>query len=64
MQMKDASDLRRRWASRPCKHPHLEKEYDLGMSTGDYVCTTCGHADAGSDWNQKEQHDADPSNGE
>jgi hypothetical protein len=53
MQMRDASALRKRWGNKPCSHPHLEKEYDLGAATGDYVCTTCGEAGWGSDWNEK-----------
>jgi hypothetical protein len=27
-----------------CSHPELDKEYYLGSSTGDWVCTTCGES--------------------
>ncbi len=51
MQAKDAEELRRRWGRKPCTHPKIVKEYDLSAATGDYVCTTCGDARWGSDWN-------------
>ena len=54
MQIKEAVALRKRWGNQPCNHPVLDKEYDLGISTGDYVCTTCGRAGWGSDWNARE----------
>ena len=51
--MSEAAELRKEWAAKgdpPCEHPHVVKErHDLGASTGDYVCDTCGelwwHAD-------------------
>ena len=55
MQPDDARELQKAWANKgnpPCKHPSLSKEYHLGASTGDYVCTTCGEAGFGSDWRQ------------
>jgi len=42
MQMKKAEALRKSWGEKPCDHPDLDKEYDLGADTGDCVCTTCG----------------------
>jgi uncharacterized Zn finger protein (UPF0148 family) len=42
MQARDAAGLRREWGEKPCNHDHTEKEYHLGMHTGDYVCTMCG----------------------
>jgi hypothetical protein len=45
MQMDDALRLRTAWIEKgnpPCDHPHVDKEYYLGSSTGDWVCTTCG----------------------
>jgi transposase-like protein len=57
MQMDRAAELRKNWAKKgnpPCKHEHIEKEYALGASTGDYVCSTCGQDGWGSDWNKKE----------
>ncbi|WP_165904615.1 hypothetical protein [Paraburkholderia hospita] len=52
MQTKEARELRDQWGDKPCNHPELTKEYDLSMATGDYVCTTCGKAAWGSDWNR------------
>ena len=42
MQRKKATALRQEWGDKPCTHPALAKEYDLGERTGNYVCTTCG----------------------
>ena len=42
MQSDQAKELRRRHAETPCKHPSIEKEYDRGAHTGDYVCSVCG----------------------
>jgi transposase-like protein len=45
MQIEEADRLRKQWkqlGNEPCNHSHLEKEYYLGASTGDYVCTQCG----------------------
>jgi hypothetical protein len=44
MQMRDAMARNREWGEKPCAHERLEKEYDLGMDTGDVVCVTCGAA--------------------
>lgn len=55
MQMKEVRELRKRWAGKPCDHPNLDKEYDLGSDTGDYVCTTCGRTGQGSDWPERER---------
>lgn len=44
MQFKDAQTLKKEWGDKPCSHPTITKEYVLGTSTGDYVCTTCGRA--------------------
>lgn len=54
MKMKDAMSLRELWGNKPCDHPTLEKEYEKGMATGDYVCTQCGEAGWGNNWNKKE----------
>jgi hypothetical protein len=53
MQMNEARELKKLRGNLPCDHPELEKQYYLRMSTGDYVCTRCGEAGWGSDWNQK-----------
>lgn len=55
MQMKEAIELRKLWSGRTCDHPDLDKEYDLGSATGDYVCTTCGRSGFGNDWNERER---------
>jgi hypothetical protein len=54
MQMRDATELRKQWGDRPCSHPRLTKEYDLGAHTGDWVCTTCGETGWGPNWNHKD----------
>ena len=50
MQLDEARQIRKAWGKRPCSHPDTEKEYHLGCSTGDYVCTTCGEARPSSHW--------------
>lgn len=50
MQLKDAQKLEDKWGGGPCDHPKLEKEYDRGTATGDYVCTRCGASGWGRDW--------------
>jgi len=52
MQTTDAEKLRKAWGDKPCNHPKLEKEYYLGTATDDYVCTQCGKADWGRNWNK------------
>jgi hypothetical protein len=42
MQKKRATALQLEWGDKPCEHPALAKEYDLGKRTGNYVCTQCG----------------------
>ncbi len=42
MQKKRAAAIKQEWGDKPCKHPALAKEYDLGKRTGSYVCTQCG----------------------
>ena len=44
MQLLESLRLRREWGDKPCEHPHIEKEYNIDISTGDEVCTTCGRA--------------------
>lgn len=53
MQMLAAAKLRQAWGDKPCEHPHIEQEYHLGSNTGEYVCTQCGEAKEGSDWNRR-----------
>lgn len=42
MKRKRALELQREWAGKPCPHPALAKEYDLGVRTGNFICTQCG----------------------
>lgn len=42
MKRKRALELQREWGDRPCDHPTLAKEYDLGQRTGNFACTQCG----------------------
>lgn len=51
MQLKKAQELEKSWGDKPCDHPNLEKEYELGSATGDYVCTKCGESAHGRNWN-------------
>lgn len=53
MQAIEAAKLREQWDGSECDHPFLEKEYAQGISTGDYVCTTCGETGWGRDWARK-----------
>ena len=55
MQMKEARALQKRWGKKPCDHPEIVQEHDLGSATGDYVCTTCGQSRYGNDWNDRER---------
>ena len=55
---KYAQELNKQWKENgdlPCDHSKIEKEKnDRGADTGDYVCTTCGEAHWGKDWNKTE----------
>jgi len=42
MKRKRALEFQREWAGKPCPHPALAKEYDLGVRTGNFICTQCG----------------------
>lgn len=42
MKRKRALELQQQWGARPCEHPAFAKEYDLGVRTGNFVCTRCG----------------------
>ncbi len=42
MEMEEAFKLRRETFGRPCLHTDIEREYDQGSDTGEWVCTTCG----------------------
>lgn len=54
IQSSEARELVKKNAGEPCDHDHpLEKEYYLGSSTGDYICTNCGTSGNGRNWNKK-----------
>ena len=53
MNFQDAKRLKMLWGNKPCNHPTLAKEYEMGAATGDYICTQCGEAGWGNDWNKK-----------
>ena len=42
IQMREAEMLRKVWGDKPCSHPVLHREYDLGSHTGDFICGQCG----------------------
>ncbi len=42
MKLQDAINLSNRWGDKPCDHPSIVRESNMGFSTGDYVCTQCG----------------------
>ncbi|MHB1222678.1 MAG: hypothetical protein ACYC2G_01325 [Gemmatimonadaceae bacterium] len=42
MKRKQALALQEAWGDRPCDHPELAREYDQGVRTGHYVCSSCG----------------------
>ena len=42
MKKKRAMELQAAWGDKPCPHPTLAKEYDLGARTGNFICTQCG----------------------
>jgi hypothetical protein len=42
MKRKRALELQQQWGDKPCPHPEFAKEYDLGVRTGNFICTQCG----------------------
>lgn len=58
MQYDEAAQLRKNWGDKPCSHPTTEKEYYLGASTGDRVCTTCGFTATSEDFRQQKEKDS------
>ena len=42
MEYNAAQKVKEEWGSKPCDHPHLEKEYYVGAFLINYVCTQCG----------------------
>lgn len=42
LQRKKAIELQEKWGGKPCDHPALSREYDMGARTGNYCCTQCG----------------------
>lgn len=44
MKIEEATNKSKQWRDRECNHPSIEKErFYNGFSTGDYVCSQCGH---------------------
>ncbi len=43
MKLKRAEELQKSWGDASCEHPQLAKLYDLGVHTGSFACTQCGH---------------------
>jgi hypothetical protein len=41
---KKALELQEAWGDQPCPHPTFAKEYDLGVRTGNFICTQCGRS--------------------
>jgi hypothetical protein len=47
VQMSKLTQLREAWEAKgnpPCDHPKVDKEYHLGMQTGDKACLVCGES--------------------
>ena len=47
VQMSDVKAITEAWraaGSPVCEHLKLDKEYAVGMSTGDHICTACGES--------------------
>lgn len=46
MQQKQFRKMKRaardKWGDKPCEHPRIVQEHDLGAGTGDYACEQCG----------------------
>jgi hypothetical protein len=42
MKRKQALEIQKSWGDAPCTHPAFAREYDLGVRTGNYICTQCG----------------------
>lgn len=58
MQFEEGQEKRKQWKAEgepPCRHISIEKEYYLGGSTGDYVCTSCGLSMLRSDFEKLEK---------
>lgn len=53
VQFEDANRIEREWianGSPYCEHPSLDKEYSLGMDSGDRRCLNCGDTFTRSEW--------------
>ena len=51
MNYSDAAQLREKWGDKPCAHPEIEAEVEVGHPSNNYVCTTCGKVGEGNKWN-------------
>lgn len=53
VQFAEANKIEARWiaAGSPyCEHPNIDKEYDLGMDSGDKRCLSCGDTFTRPEW--------------
>ncbi len=55
MDAKKARALTKNWGDKPCNHPSIDKEYDAGSSTGDYICTQCGQVIDKDEWKKEQE---------
>jgi hypothetical protein len=45
VQIAEVRRIREAWKAKgdpPCEHPNIDKEYGLGLDTGDFACLVCG----------------------
>lgn len=57
VQFAEANKIEQRWEAngRPyCEHPQVDKEYDLGMDSGDRRCLSCGDTFTYAEWKKGE----------
>jgi hypothetical protein len=52
MNLSEAAQLREKWGDKPCTHPEIEAEVEVGHPSLNYVCTTCGKVGEGNTWNK------------
>jgi hypothetical protein len=56
MQYDEAARLRTEWGDKPCDHNRVEREYYLGVQTGDWICATCGEEFSSMDEVRRARH--------
>lgn len=45
--------LRREFGQKPCQHPKIEEEYEMGVGTGRWFCLACGKDLEAPSWEKK-----------